>query len=195
MRSIQRLFIITITIIMLVAVPLNSMATYSEETLMFEPEQFRQYIRMVLTRFELITSRDWVNNEDVVELLMLTAAQESHLGRYLMQIRGPARGVFQIEPRTLEDLIQNYLAYRDDLAAAIRAVHGKGMDSEINLTGNLAFQICVARLIYRRAPAALPDKDDVESMAKYWKKYWNTELGKGTVEEAIDNYIRYAVEG
>jgi hypothetical protein len=35
------------------------------------------------------------------DLLMATAAVETALGTYLLQIKGPARGVFQVEPATL----------------------------------------------------------------------------------------------
>ena len=57
--------------------------------------------------------------------------------------------------------------------------------------GNLPFQIIMARLYYYRFSEALPAYDDIEGLAKYWKKYWNTELGAGTVGEAIVNYYRY----
>ena len=162
---------------------------------MFEPVQFREYIRLVLISFGELSEEPWVYSEDAVELLMLTAAQESHLGRYLKQIQGPARGVFQIEPSTMADLIRNYLMYRDKLGDALKRVHGDGLETEIHLTGNLAFQIVVARLIYRRVPEPLPNRLDVTEMAEYWKKYWNTHLGKGTVQEAVDNYYKYVVNG
>lgn len=162
---------------------------------MFEPDQFRQYITAVLTRFGEITGEHWMMELDAVELLMLTAAQETHLGRYLRQVRGPAMGVFQVEPATLADLIKNYLVYRPELSTALRLMGAKGIDAELNMVGNLAFQICVARLIYRRVPKALPDRKDVKAMAEYWKEYWNTKLGKGTVDEAIRNYNRFVVEG
>lgn len=195
MRSIWRCLYCTLIILSLVAVPTNGMATYSQEMLMFEPDQFRQYITAVLTRFEEHTGKDRMFDLNAVELLMLTAAQETHLGRYMRQVRGPAMGAFQIEPATLADVIRNYLAYRPEMSQALRLMGAPGIDAELNMVGNLAFQICVARIIYRRVPEALPDRDDVQAMAEYWKKYWNTELGKGTVEEAIKNYKRFVTEG
>ena len=35
---------------------------------------------------------------------------------------------------------------------------------------------------------ALPDADNVAELAHYWKLYYNTPEGKGTVEEFIKNY-------
>lgn len=45
-------------------------------------------------------------------LLLGTAAHESHGGRYLSQIRGPARGIYQMEPATHDDLWRHYLPPR-----------------------------------------------------------------------------------
>jgi hypothetical protein len=34
--------------------------------------------------------------------------------------------------------------------------------------------------------------ESMKALAQYWKKYYNTSLGKGTAVEAIANYNRYA---
>ena len=36
-----------------------------------------------------------------------------------------------------------------------------------------------------RAPSALPEYNDIEGMAKYWKTYYNTSQGAGTLERAV----------
>ena len=43
-------------------------------------------------------------------------------------------------------------------------------------------------IFYLRARGALPPADDVEGMAKYWKRNYNTFLGKGKPEEFVRNY-------
>ena len=129
---------------------------------------------------------------------MLTAAQESHCGKYIRQLgNGPARGIFQIEPATLTDLYTNFLAYHDDLSNILLQFRTP-QHIEMDLEGNLLYQIASARLQYLRKPGAIPkyeDYDDdyayVEGLAKYWKRHWNTELGAGTVDEAMQNYYRY----
>lgn len=125
------------------------------------------------------------------ELLMLTAAQESHLGTYIKQMGdGPARGIFQMEKATERDIHSNFLEYREALA---NRVYGYMTLRGNDLRDNLAYQIIMARLHYLRVKEGLPKADDVEGLAAYWKKYYNTEAGKGTVEEAVENYERYCL--
>ena len=49
-----------------------------------------------------------LHSDNAVNLLMGTAAQESHLGKYRKQIGGgPALGIFQMEPATFNDIVNN----------------------------------------------------------------------------------------
>lgn len=43
---------------------------------------------------------------------------------------------------------------------------------------NIALQIAMCRLHYRRVPQALPN--NIEEQAAYWKKHYNTYKGKGS---------------
>jgi len=147
----------------------------------FNPKQFRWMIREVLEYCNL-----W--SKDAEELLMLTAATESNLGTYLYQVNGPALGVFQMEPTTATDIRMNFLRYKPWLYEKIKPFDG-------DMLYNLATQIVFARLHYLRVPAPLPPADDILAMAKYYKKYYNTELGKATVDQAIEKYMRYVKNG
>lgn len=150
------------------------------------PQHLRELITEVLTRHGMYS-------EEAVELLMLTAAQETHCGRWLKQINGPALGIFQIEPRTYQDLWDNYLVYHDDKAEHLRIYGAHRQDCvKQHLKGNLLFQIIVARLYYSRFAEPLPPYHDANRMAHYYKMYWNTDAGKATVEEAEANYRIYA---
>lgn len=139
-------------------------------------------------------------SEEAVDLLMLTAAQESHCGKYIRQIgTGPARGIFQMEPDTLSDLYANFLSYKKPLLEIINEFR-TSQSIHIDLEGNLPFQIVAARFQYFRQKGAIPKSENfnddfeyVEALAKYWKRHWNTELGAGTVEEAVQNYYRFVV--
>ena len=62
----------------------------------------REAIREVLTYLGK-------HSDSAEELLMLTCAVESQLGTYLKQIKGPARGIFQMEPATERDCWVNFL--------------------------------------------------------------------------------------
>ena len=152
---------------------------------MIDKGQLRELITEVLV--ELGAYRP-----SAVELLMMTAAVESKMGTYLYQIRGPARGIFQMEPATEKDIWDNYLKYNKRLAELVSGFMFSGK-SNLNLTANIPYQIAMARVHYLRVPHGLPSADDVSALAKYWKDYYNTRLGKGTVEKAIEAYRRYAM--
>lgn len=153
----------------------------------FDKKQFRDLIQRTLKDLNMYS-------ESAVNLLLGTAAQESKFGTYLRQIKGPALGVFQMEPNTELDIWNNYLSYRAEIAGAIGSMTGKLCPSSIALEANLAYQIAMARTHYRRVPQALPDADDIEGLARYWKLHYNTHLGAGTEKEFIRNYAKFVKE-
>ncbi len=148
-------------------------------------EQLRDLITDTLFEINMLS-------ESAVNLLMGTAAQESHLGTYIRQIKGPALGIFQMEPATHNDIWHNYIDYKKGLERIIMdcALMSHPIDARA-LIYNLKYAIIMCRLHYRRAPEALPEYYDVAGLAKYWKKYYNTHLGAGTEEEFIKNYERF----
>lgn len=138
-------------------------------------------------------------------LLVATCAHESAMGKYLHQIKGPALGIYQIEPVTHFDIWANYLKYnpvlRDKILGMVPARHlkhdsvtGISYGAETLLITDLAYATVMARLVYLRAPAPLPKADDINGLAAYWKKYYNTPLGAGKVEEFIEHYSTLADE-
>lgn len=129
-------------------------------------------------------------SDEAVEMLMMIAAHESHLGRYLRQVRGPALGLFQIEPRTEQSIYDNYFSYRPERLALINSY--KTASNLPDLEFNLAYQIALARIHLTRKPGALP-RDPVE-MAKYLKKHWNTVHGEATWQEYYDDYNKRAID-
>lgn len=126
------------------------------------------------------------------ELLVGTAAHESQLGFSLRQHpKGPARGVYQMEPDTLDDLM-SWLTNRTDLRAAVLAWAIPGQSFVSQLAGNVYFATAVARLNYFRKPFTMPSADDLAGLAKVWKRWWNTEAGAGTVEQWLRHYRELA---
>ena len=59
-------------------------------------------------------------------------------------------------------------------------------DLEFCLLSNIGLQVAFCRLHYRRVPAALPKSNDLEAQAKYWKKNYNSHLGRGTIEHFME---------
>ena len=136
-------------------------------------------------------------SEAATQLLLGTACVESKLGHYLKQINGPALGIYQIEPDTHKDVWENYLSYRNTLMHKVLALTSNELgwqQKAPELVSNLAYQTAIARVIYYRAKAPLPDMDDIDAMASYWKTYYNTALGKGTEEKFIESFKQLAPE-
>jgi len=127
-------------------------------------------------------------------LLMGTCAQESRMGQFLVQLdNGPAKGIFQMEPATHMDIWSNYLNYssRDEIADSVTILAGEAMSDDMLLTGNLYYAAMMCRIHYYRVPMAMPEEDNIEQLANYWKLFYNTPEGKGTEAEFIHNYNRY----
>ena len=53
-------------------------------------------------------------SKDAVSLVWATGLVESNY-KYIRQIRGPARGFFQIEPQTAASAVENYLGIGSNL--------------------------------------------------------------------------------
>lgn len=125
-------------------------------------------------------------------LLVGTAIQESGL-RYLRQLEdGPALGVYQIEPATHADLWENYLSYRSELSHRVNWFLADLPSAEEQLVTNLAYATMIARLVYYRRPEPLPDADDIDGLATYYKQHFNTPLGKATPAEWALKYREFA---
>jgi hypothetical protein len=124
-------------------------------------------------------------SEAAENLLMGTCAQESHLGEYIKQVNGPALGIFQMEPATHDD-IWGHL--NTDLMRQARQAAGMFHPKAEIMIYNLHYAVIMCRLHYRRVKEPLPDANDIAGLAKYWKKYYNTHLGKGKEQDFITNY-------
>ncbi len=145
---------------------------------MLDPGQFRRLvIRPVVRRLGL-----W--SPAAERLLLGTALTESGLRR-LRQVRGPARGLYQIEPATLRDLYANWLPRRPKLAEGLGLFTAPQGAHEDQLIWNLGYATAIARLIYYRRPEPLPRADDLPALAEYWKAHFNTAAGKGAPADFI----------
>lgn len=119
-------------------------------------------------------------------LLLATAIAESRL-KYLRQLpAGPALSIYQIEPGTNADIWKNYLSFRPMLANTVWGLAGGWMAREREVIGNLYYATALARLVYRRARPPLPHPDNLAEMAFYWKEFFNTKKGKGTISGFVD---------
>lgn len=123
------------------------------------------------------------------QLLLGTAMQESNLVHRRQLGNGPARGYFQMEPATHNDIWNNYLAFKPTLGAKIASLLSAPTADRIGeLEHNDRYACAMARAHYHRVPAALPAEGDIVGMAHYWKRYYNTVLGAGKPEEFLTKW-------
>jgi hypothetical protein len=114
-------------------------------------------------------------------LLVATAAQETQFGLHLHQTgAGPALGVFQVEPATLDDLWRNFITGNARFKPALDACMVPGIDPKDQIMWNLKFSAVVARLNYYRVKEPLPTSVSFDTLWHYYKKYWNSDLGAAT---------------
>ena len=126
-----------------------------------------------------------------VQLLLATAIQESNL-LHRKQIGGPALSYFQIEPKTHDDIWDNFLKYRPQLSSKVDQLMSNPAANKIKeLENNDKYAAAIARIHYLRVPAPLPKHNDIVKMAAYWKRYYNTALGKGKEADFINNWNKY----
>jgi len=149
---------------------------------MLDPDQFRSMIiRPTLVKLDL-----W--SEAAENLIIGTAAQESGL-RYLKQLgNGPALGLYQCEPATHADIYTHFLSYREELKEKVIAFLVPNTAISDNLVFNMWYSTAICRIHYLRVQAKLPEKDDIQGLAHYYKKFYNTAEGKASEDEFAYNY-------
>ena len=153
------------------------------------PQDLKDYI-VVPT---LHTISDFIPNSLAAENLLLgTAAQESQF-YYLDQTTsgpGPAYGVFQMECETHNSHLA-WLKQKSEFWKLIQTYQIEWMDNCLEMVGNLYYATIMCRIHYFRVRETLPAAHDVLGLGNYWKKYYNTYLGKGKVDEFVRNYERF----
>ena len=88
--------------------------------------QYREVIIDTLQKFEQLGGAKF--STDAVELLMMIAAHESLMGKYIKQVNGPALGLFQMEPVTHDDLYKNFISKNQSLDFAVSKFESYLMD-------------------------------------------------------------------
>ncbi len=129
------------------------------------------------------------------ELLLGTAVQESLNFMYRSQVGGgPAKGYFQMEPATHDDIWDNYLKYRKNVASTVVSfLSNPTADKILELETNDKYAAAMARVHYMRVSAPLPKAGDVAAQARYWKQHYNTPLGKGVPHEYVEKWNKYVI--
>lgn len=147
--------------------------------------QFRELIvRPVLLDIGLYS-------QEAEDLLIMTMAHESHGGDFIEQYpHGPAFGVYQMEKGTFNDLWDRYLSDKPELALKImKTCNLRQQPIAEEMIEDMALATAMARVYYLRIRQPIPT--DIDEMAEYAKKYWNTELGKAKAIDYLSAYLRF----
>lgn len=148
----------------------------------------QQVIQPVLAKLHAV-------NLAAEELLLGTAVQESLNFTYRRQMgNGPARGYYQMEPATHDDIWDNYLKYNPAKAGLVASfLSSATANKHSELESNDEYATAMARMHYMRVREALPQQGDVQAQANYWKQYYNTPLGKGKPAEYVEKWHLYVL--
>ena len=135
--------------------------------------QIRELIRWTLGYLDM-----W--SPQAERLVMATGQHESHY-RYLKQIKGPALGFWQMEPDTLDDLCENYLVFKADLAEKFDGLRPPSLSRVDALQGCLFYACAACRLHYYRFPEQIPTDDD--GLWDLYKFRYNSPAGAATKKQ------------
>lgn len=132
-------------------------------------------------------------SKDASELLIMTALAESGASHLKQMGNGPAVGIYQMEPFTHDDCWINYLAYKKDIAALISSLSAPGLygakvGNAQEMAGNLYYATAMARIKYLRDRMPIPSHTDIDAMAAYHKRVYNSTLGKADPKKTADTY-------
>lgn len=132
---------------------------------------------------------DLPNTESAVRLLLMIAAHESGGFTYCRQGgNGPAIGLFQMEEPTFKHVIE-YLNRTGKFPAVSRQLPFERMLTDATHAA------AIARVYLYTFPEALPPPQDLDGLAAYAKKYWNTTAGKATAEDYKAAFLKYVWQG
>lgn len=116
-------------------------------------------------------------------LLLATAAIESRCGYYIKQVKGPAEGIWQMEPATTADIFKECDALRDrEFLNLIRSLKVRSA-TKYPMVDSPMYACAMARLKYAMDPQPLPDHRYRHEVWEYYKRIYNTIHGASTISK------------
>ena len=93
-------------------------------------------------------------------------------------------GLFQMEPATFA-FVMEYLERTGKFPEIKRNTPIERLVTDIE------FATAMARVYLWTHPEAIPDADDLDGLARYAKKYWNTDLGAATADKYKSDFLTH----
>lgn len=142
-----------------------------------DPKQLRPMVKSVLT---------YLGEKDPkwIDLLLITSQVESNLGRSVKQKKGPAVGIFQIEPFTEKEVWKHYIDRNKDLKEKVHKLRFPAKLNRHEMEYNTAYSIALTYCIYKWRKVN-PKNMTLADMAYTHKMKYNTMKGKSTVSKTI----------
>jgi hypothetical protein len=125
-------------------------------------------------------------SKEAEQLLLVTAAIESVCGTYLHQIRGPALGIYQMEPETYHDVWNSVLHFSPKKTRRIKLIYPVDeIPHQYELMGNINYATAIARIYYSRFAEPIPKCGSMKKIVDYYYRYWKPNPEKLSLESAI----------
>jgi hypothetical protein len=165
---------------------------------MIRVSQFNEYV--IAPGLQYLTG--WtsrIDSEAARNLMLGTALQESKL-TWMQQATGSeevgAHGFFQQQLNDHDALWRDYLEKPEfnKLQVMVLQTLAPWPTRSAQLRTNLLYSCIMARLHYWFIKEPLPGPKDVEGLAAYWKKYYNTLAGEGTTTQFVEAYSLYIAD-
>lgn len=139
-----------------------------------------------------------MNSPAAVNLILGTAAQETNMGSFIVQQgigdKG-GLGIYQMEQRTYNDIWDNFINNNIAIKAKIKLYLGyEGRPLATRMISDFALSTIMCRLFYYIISKPLPDANNIQELGKFYKTYFNTDMGKATVEQFVENYHRFVLQ-
>jgi hypothetical protein len=131
-------------------------------------------------------------NNAANKLILGTIATETRFGEY----RDPTpfragSGLCQIDQKTFFDIKARTRKHNKDLILKEFDISIENVTYSM-LEYNPLLSVMFCRLFYKLIPEEI--ENDIKCLSMYWKRYYNTSLGKGNEQQFIGNY-NYFVKG
>src|ERR1017187_9320054 len=130
-------------------------------------------------------------SDEAIQLILGTCAQETNLGRYVVQANMSnflgGIGLFQMQEGSYNYIWSKHVATSLVMKAKISLYCGyAGKPVAARMASDMALATIMARLYYANILEKLPAVGDIAGMAKYYKQYWNTSAGSASEQQFID---------
>jgi hypothetical protein len=158
-----------------------------------DADTFRTVAKQTLSKIDEESGKGF-DSHKAIELLAMTAANETNLGRY-MKAPGKSRqrGIMQMTDSAIEGAF-TYMKKYPELLKAVNSLREPGVPLMTDVEQNLPLSIALARVHYAQRPEAIPS--DVKGMSHYYKQWYNSydPRAKATPKGAEDAYRKWALK-